>query len=238
MYTLIFLFIVGATPHQAVDADRDGFPDAAELKTSADRHNFRRWFVTIALSRHLNPQDDVRDCAGLVLYSYREALKSHDEDWRAQFGELLDPSIPEIAAFHYPKVPYIGTEIFRLADGPYEPGDRERGKLGNFADVPHLMNYHTVKLTRRLDDGVRPGDLLFFTPKDKSSHVMIYLQIKGEPHLLYHTGPGDYEYSGEETPGEMRLVKFETLMSLDEGTWRPDEANPAFAGFYRFKILD
>lgn len=232
MYALVFLFLVGVTPHQPIDSDRDGFPDAAELATDADRHNFRRWFTNIALSRHLDPRDDVEDCAGLVIYAYREALKEHDEPWRTGFGELLDPSIPEIQVFHYPKVPYIGTDIFRLAEGPYDKDDRKAGKLGNFADVPHLMGFHTAKLTKRLDDGVLPGDLLFFTPRGKQAHVMIYVELKGEPYVLYHTGPGGT------SDGEMRLVKIETLLALDEETWRPDEANPAFAGFYRFKILD
>ena len=237
MYALVLLFLVGTTPHQPTDADCDGFPDAAELRLDADRHNFRRWFVTVALSRHLNPRDDVSDCAGLVIYAYREALKEHNEPWRAEFGELLDPSIPEITAFHYPKVPYIGTDIFRLAEGPYQPDDRETGKLGNFADVPHLMEHHTVKLTRRLEEGVLPGDLMFFTPRGKQTHVMIYVELKGEPYVLYHTGPGGSS-SGDAPAGEMRLVKLKTLLALDEETWRPDEANPAFAGFYRFKILD
>jgi uncharacterized protein YfaT (DUF1175 family) len=227
MHGLVLFFLVA--PHQPIDADCDGFPDAAELGLDADRHNFRRWFVAIALSRHLNPQDDVSDCAGLVLYAYREALKEHDESWRREFGELLDSSIPEITAFHYPDIPYIGTDIFRLAQGPYECTDREAGK--------HLMEYHTVKLTRRLDDQVLPGDLMFFTPRGKQAHVMIYVELKGEPYALYHTGPGGGS-STDAQAGEMRLVKFETLLALNEETWRPDEANPAFAGFYRFKILD
>ena len=237
MHALVFLFLVGVTPHQPTDADYDGFPDAAELRLDADRHNFRRWFTNIALSRHLNPRDDVEDCAGLVIYAYREALKEHNESWRREFGELLDPSIPEITAFHYPKVPYIGTDIFRLAEGPYQKSDREAGKLGNFADVPHLMEHHTVKLTRRLEEGVLPGDLMFFTPRGKQAHVMIYVELKGKPYVLYHTGPGDGA-SFEEANGEMRLVKLKTLLALNEETWRPDEDNPAFAGFYRFKILD
>jgi len=231
MNILLLLLVVSVSPHEPYDADADGFPDAAELHQDADRQAFRRWFVTIALSRHLNPTDDVTDCANLVMYSYREALKEHDEEWRARFGELLDPSIPEIAAFHYPKVPYIGTDIFRVADGAYEKGDREAGRLGNFANVVHLMEHHTVRVARGLGDGVLPGDLLFFTPRDKQAHVMIYVELKAEPYALYHTGPGGA------SEGEMRLVKLQTLMALDDETWRPHEANPAFAGFYRFKIL-
>ncbi len=231
-FPLFYLCIFVQTPHEARDRDSDGFPDAAELREPSDRTNFRKWFSTIALSRYLDPTKDIVDCADLVRYSYREALCKHDESWRQKFGELLNPGIPELETFNYPDVPYIGTDIFRLSAGPYAPDDKKLGKLGNFADVKHLMLYHTKPLGRSRGEGVLPGDLLFFTPKGHPSHVMIYLEIRGEPYLIYHTGPG------EKDKGEMRLVKFETLMSLDDETWRPDVKNPSFAGFYRFKILD
>lgn len=229
---LFHLWLCSQTPHEARDKDSDGFPDAAELRETSDRTNFRKWFSTIALSRYLDPTKDIVDCADLVRYSYREALCKHDEAWRQKFGELLNPGIPELETFNYPDIPYIGTDIFRLSDGPYTPDDKKNGRLGNFADVKHLMLYHTEPLGRSRGEGVLPGDLLFFTPKGHPSHVMIYLEIRGEPYLIYHTGPG------EKDKGEMRLVKFETLMSLDDETWRPDAKNPSFAGFYRFKILD
>lgn len=238
MTFFLFLLLLGSGPHQAVDADADGFPDAAELRSAADRRNFRRWFTCIALSRYLNQTDEVKDCADLVRYAYREALKDHTDDWHEHFGELLDASIPEIRAFHYPEVPYIGTDIFRTAEGAYDPRDRSTGKLGNFADVPHLRRFHTVEVGRRREDGAKSGDLLFFAPQGRESHVMIYVVLEGEPYLLYHTGPGDSSSAEEADKGEMRLVRFETLMSLSDETWRPDLGNTAFVGFYRFKILD
>ncbi len=223
---------VSLGPHKPQDKDQDGFPDAAELQSTSDRANFRRWFVAIALSSYENPRDEIGDCAGLVRFAYREALKAHDAGWREGFGDLLDPSIPEIKAFHYPDVPFIGTDIFRLAPGSYNNFDRAEGRFGNFADVPHLMRYHTRFLGRTLSSGIQQGDLLFFTPHGNPTHVMIYLEIGGEPYLLYHTGPGD------EDEGSMRLVRFQTLSALEDENWRPDEQNPSFAGFYRFKILD
>ncbi|MBN2380158.1 DUF1175 family protein [candidate division WOR-3 bacterium] len=231
MAFFLFLVFLGSGSNQPVDKDADGFPDEAELQSDADRRNFRRWFTTIALSRYLEPSDEVKDCADLVRYAYREALREHDEDWYREFGKLLDRSIPEITAFHYPDVPYIGTDIFRIADGAYQSTDRAEGKLGNFADVPHLRRFHTVELGRE-KAGVKAGDLLFFAPQGRESHVMIYVVVEGEPYLLYHTGPG------EEDEGEMRLIKYETLMRIADETWRPDPANPAFVGFYRFKTID
>lgn len=230
---VLISLLLASLPHQPADADRDGFPDAAELGTGSDRNNFRRWFTSIALSRYLEPSGKITDCAGLVCYAYREALKEHSASWRNNIGNLTDQTIPEIEAFSYPKVPYIGTDIFRLAQGVYKDEDRKEGKLGNFADTEHLMNHHTFHLCRDHGEGVLPGDLLFFTPRDVASHVMIYTEIEGESYLVYHTGPGE---EGEK--GEMRLVRFETLLAIEDETWRPVVDNPEFAGFSRFKILD
>src|SRR5712692_8491076 len=65
-----------------VDSDNDGIPDVAELRTFQDRESFRRWFSSIAemqfyqLSEQWNV--DQRDCAGLVRFAMREALRRHD----------------------------------------------------------------------------------------------------------------------------------------------------------------
>src|SRR5262245_28639129 len=67
------------------DSDNDGIPDAAELRSSDDRDSFRRWFAYIAemqfykLSNAWN--EDQRDCAGLVRFAWREALRGHDRTW-------------------------------------------------------------------------------------------------------------------------------------------------------------
>src|SRR5215475_1797039 len=73
------------------DSDDDGVPDAAELRSSDDRDSFRRWFAYIAemqfykLSEAWN--EDQRDCAGLVRFAWREALRAHDRAWYQMMGE-------------------------------------------------------------------------------------------------------------------------------------------------------
>ncbi|HEV8587884.1 MAG TPA: DUF1175 family protein, partial [Pyrinomonadaceae bacterium] len=51
------------------DADNDGIPDFAELRTFEDRENFRRWFTAIAETQFYQLSDqwkrEQRDCAGL-----------------------------------------------------------------------------------------------------------------------------------------------------------------------------
>src|SRR5262245_55379277 len=92
--TLLLMTLACSSPPQArratkaisfEDADRDGLPDGAQLWSLEDRNNFRRWFTAIAeqqfyaLSDAWNP--DQRDCAGLVRFAYREALRRHDRAW-------------------------------------------------------------------------------------------------------------------------------------------------------------
>src|SRR5262249_52636869 len=52
------------------DSDGDGIPDVAELHSSDDRANFRRWFAYIGEMQFYKLSDawkaDQRDCAGLV----------------------------------------------------------------------------------------------------------------------------------------------------------------------------
>lgn len=61
------------------DSDEDGFPDSVELSRE-DAERFRNWFVRIAESQFVKPNSywnpTERDCAGLIRYSYREALKN------------------------------------------------------------------------------------------------------------------------------------------------------------------
>ncbi|MEI6157471.1 MAG: DUF1175 family protein, partial [Atribacterota bacterium] len=85
------------------DSDHDGFPDVSELPTESDRMVFRDLFVNIARSQ-IHQESELwqdKDCAGLVRFAYREALKRHDESWFHSFQSVLDQSA-DITAYHYP----------------------------------------------------------------------------------------------------------------------------------------
>ena len=84
------------------DSDHDGIPDGAELSSSTDRENFRGWFTAIAemqfyeMSGAWNAEQ--RDCAGLVRFAWREALRRHDNEWFGRMGagyEALAPDVNE-----------------------------------------------------------------------------------------------------------------------------------------------
>ena len=67
------------------DSFGDGTPDFLRLTDPADRAAFRQWFTLIADYQAIRPRSElppeITDCAGLLRYSYREALKRHDDSW-------------------------------------------------------------------------------------------------------------------------------------------------------------
>ena len=98
----------------------DGTPDFARLTDPADQAAFRRWFTLIAEYKSARPQADVpveiTDCASLLRFSYREALKRHDESWFQTTGIQIAAPPGEIRAWNYPHSP-LGTALFRVKPG-------------------------------------------------------------------------------------------------------------------------
>jgi len=234
-----------------IDLDADGLPDAAELGSATDRARFRAWFCAIAESQYYKIWDgwipEQRDCAGLVRFAMREALVRHDAAWLARAGRLLLRSgIPDVAAFLYPEIPFLGTKIFRV-----RPPSRGTGEDGSyfsiddfspFASARIVMNHNCVFLGRGLaglaEAGIlEEGDLLFFDQddldveeSDEAMHVMIYLGLRdNEETLVYHTG--------DPVSGVVRKLGLRTLMRHPDPRWHPDAANPRFLGAYRLALI-
>src|ERR1035441_9852563 len=65
------------------DSFGDGTPDFLRLKDPADQAAFRKWFTLIADYQAIRPKAgvpaEITDCAGLLRYAYREALKRSEE---------------------------------------------------------------------------------------------------------------------------------------------------------------
>ncbi len=202
------------------DYDNDGFPDICELY-GEDTVSFRNWFVALAIDQKANHSDlwKERDCSGLVRFSYRESLKSHDSSWIEKSG-ISGVYTQDIKAYNYPNVPVIGTNLFY--DGENFVG---------FADARHLLLFNTERVSRERDRNVKKGDIAFFYhPQDIQFpyHVMIYT---GDG-FIYHTGPT------EEDEGYLRLWNYEDYLRAAPLTWLPVKENPNFLGFYKFKILN
>jgi len=227
----------------SADSDSDGLPDRAELRSVDDRESFRRWFAAIAEMQFYKASaewnKDQRDCAGLIRFAWREALRKHDRLWFQRMGAEYEPVTSDVKAYSSAPNP-LGEKLFRTDFGSYRESDVSSGKFSEFADARTLKNFNCVFLGKDRRR-VERGDLLFFQQpfvQEFPYHAMIFL---GEPlresegaadWVVYHTGSSP---SGE---GVMKKVRLSVLDHHPDKRWRPIESNPNFLGFYRLKILD
>ena len=225
------------------DSDNDGIPDAAELQSFADRESFRRWFALIAEMQFYQLSDqwnaEQRDCAGLVRFAWREALRRHDRAWFLRMGTAYEAIATDVKSYNLENNP-LGDKLFRTDFGSYKSTDLPDGKFSEFADARTLKNFNCVFIGRDRRRA-QPGDLLFFYQpwvQKFPYHVMIFL---GEPRVasggnadwvVYHTG------SSPTDQGAVKKVELSVLDHHPDPRWRPLEGNRNFLGFYRLKILD
>ncbi len=232
----------GGTKAPAVWEDHwgDGFPEGARFKSGQDRERFTRWITFLAESQfyHQAPaaREEVRDCAALIRFAYRQALVPHSAAWRRSLGLLYEPGFGDIAEFAYPDWP-LGRGLFRTRPGPFRPDDLAGGAFGEFADSATLLHFNSFFVSRDLGSA-RPGDLLFFfQPGERQPyHAMLfigpsYFQPAGSDWIVYHTG----DLNGQS--GEVREVRATVLAQHPDPRWRPFVANPRFLGVYRFNLL-
>lgn len=224
------------------DLDHDGLPDAAELKTFNDRENFRRWFTWLAEMQFYKTSDswntEQRDCAGLVRFAWREALRPHDRAWFQRMGENYQPIAANVSV-GLDSEP-LREKLFRTAPGTYDPRDLATGKFAEFADAQTLKHFNTTFISRDREQA-RPGDLLFFYQPYVQKfpyHVMIFLgsaRVADEgahDWVVYHTG------ASPENGGEVKKVRLAVLDHHPNKRWRPIISNSNFLGFYRLKLLE
>jgi hypothetical protein len=225
-------------PPDLSDSFGDGTPDFLRLNSEADRDAFRRWFTFLAEAQYFRPapETDIGDCAALLRFAYREALRRHDGVWAAGLSLPLPPPIPAVTSYAYPHTT-LGATIFRIRSGPFVAGNLHDGSFAEFADGRSLRQFNTYLVAHELR-WAQPGDLLFFRQfgQDSPYHAMIYLgrsQLRpdAETYVVYHTGPiGD-------SPGEIRRPSLRELLAHPEARWHPVRDNPAFLGVYRWNIL-
>ena len=217
------------------DRFHDGTPDFLRLTDPADQAAFRRWFALIAAYQAIRPRNEVppeiADCAGLLRYSYREALKRHDESWFQATGIEIAVPPGEIRAWSYPHTA-LGTALFRVKAGGFEAGDLDGGAFAQFADAKTLVERNAYFVSRDVRTAL-PGDLLFYRQFGQSSpwHSMIVVRTGAGAEVVYHTGPDHGK------PGELRRVLLSELLSHPQPEWRPVPGNPNFLGVFRWNIL-
>jgi len=224
------------------DSNSNGLPDAMELRSFEDRQSFRRWFTAIAEMQFYGPSSEwnpsQRDCAGLVRFAVREALRRHDRAWFQRMGPAYETIAADVRAYTLETSP-LGEKIFRTREGGFNKSDLDDRTFSEFADARTLKNYNCVFVGRNRDLA-RPGDLLFFYQpwvQKFPYHLMIFI---GQPRqasegradwVVYHTG------SSPEDEGTIKKVRLATLDHHPDKRWRPIDANPNYLGFFRLKIL-
>ena len=213
----------------------DGTPDFLRLTDPADQTAFRQWFTAIADYQAIRPRAEVpaeiSDCASLLRYAYREALKRHDDTWFAATGIEIAALPGEIGAWRYPETP-LGAGLFRARPGSVEPEDAANGAFAQFADAKTLVERNAYFVSRDVRQA-EPGDLLFYRQFGQSSpwHSMIVTQVGRQAAVVYDT---EIDHG---KPGDLRRMALVELLDHPQHQWRPVEANPNFLGVYRRNIL-
>jgi uncharacterized protein YfaT (DUF1175 family) len=215
---LVFAVLVAASVVAVADTPR---------LAGQDRTAFIQWFVLIADAQFEHASPEIADCAALVRYAYREALRPHSPEWARRTGLTFVPRYPDVQSG--PKPGAGGWPLFRTAAGA-DP------RYAEFADARTLVTLNT-RLVGRDAAEARPGDLLYFRRPGapQPDHVMVVVGRSvfdaGDDWVVYHTGPDGA------SPGEVRKVSLAVLQRHPTPTWRPTPANPAFAGVFRWTLL-
>ena len=121
---------------------------------------FRAWFVLLADAQFEHAAPDVTDCAALVRFAFREALRAHTPEWRRRIGLPFAPSFPDVRSA--PRADPGGWPLFRVADAP--------PRYGEFADARTIVSLNAVPVGRDVSR-LRPGDLLYFRQPRKPNPI-------------------------------------------------------------------
>ncbi|MGD9905903.1 MAG: DUF1175 family protein [Vicinamibacterales bacterium] len=192
-----------------------------------DRAAFRQWFVLVADAQFEQRAPEVTDCAALVRYAFREALRPHSPEWARRTGLTFVPRFADVRSGPAPGPD--GWPLFRTAAGDHP-------RYGEFADAQTLVRLNS-RLIARDAAQARPGDLLYFRRAGavQPDHLMVFVGPSafdpGGDWVVYHTGP-----DGDDA-GEVRKVRLSDLHRHPSPTWRPIPGNQTFVGVFRLDLL-
>jgi uncharacterized protein YfaT (DUF1175 family) len=198
------------------------------LADDGDREAFRSWFVLLADMQFERRSAEVTDCASLVRFAMREALRAHTPEWARTVALPFTPHFPDVGSA--PRGGAAGMPLFQVnATGA--------SRYAEFADARTIVSRNTRPLGRDVSRAL-PGDLLYFRQPEQQQpdHLMVmvgrsYFESDGTDWVVYHTGPSSND------PGEVRKVRLTTLRQHPSARWRPVAGNPAFVGVFRLSAL-
>lgn len=198
------------------------------LSDEADRAAFREWFVLLADAAYYKRVPEIGDCASLVRYAAREALRPHTPEWLRRGGLPLTPAVADVR--DRPIASGDHLPLFRIAADPHAP-------YVEFADAKTLVRFN-ARFVARDAGALRPGDLVYYQQPSQHTpdHLMIYVgESRFDPaasdFVVYHTGPTD-----DGRPGEMRKVRLADLLKHPAPRWRPLPSNANFVGVFRLTL--
>jgi uncharacterized protein YfaT (DUF1175 family) len=237
---LLLAGLIAAESPDLGDRFGDGTPEFLRLYSQSDRRAFRHWFAFLAESQYYRQPGrrpaEINDCAALIRFAYREALREHDGAWASDLDLDAVPSEASVRRFTWPHTP-LGAALFRVRSGPFVPSDLKSGAFAQFADASTLQQFNTHFVTRDINLA-QPGDLLFYRQIEQNMpfHAMIYLgrsnfEEKPDAWIVYHTGPIAH------AAGEIRRPTVAELLRHPSPRWRPNIGNGNFLGVYRWNIL-
>lgn len=182
--------------------------------------------VAFSQSKKLSPawEPAQQDCAGLVRFAYREALKERTADQlkRIALGSKL----------HLPPVSFAARRIFPFYPKIWSTADglEPKRSFSFFADGETLVGYNFVHKSDSPEDA-RPGDLLVYhkgLDAREPYHLMMVGEGRREPVAVYHNGARGADAG-------VRVVPLGDLYKSPDSTWIPVRANPQFLGVYQWK---
>lgn len=207
------------------------YPEELILNTENDKKSFKYWFTTLAkMQFKKDAQWTALDCAGLIRYSFCEALKKHDSKWFSARQKISDVEIQDVVKYNYPNIPILGTKIFQIDCRDNEDSiiRYKENCYSNFADASRLKD-NSLSFITRLKKAQKADIIFYLNDSDPKwpYHTMIYL---GNDEVIYHNG-------GEGNEGLIKHLTLTQLSKHPNKLWHPNEENPNFLGFYRWKIL-
>jgi hypothetical protein len=222
------------TPQEVREYQKNEEPKPEQEETTFvppfDEKALRLAVTRLALyqTKKISPkwEEAQRDCAGLVRFAYREAIRLRSPEDGRKLG------IPDV--LHLPVVSDFTRAVFADISHLWQMGiDREgKPRFGAFADAETLIGYNFRKKARDLASA-RNGDLLVFQKaleNDEPYHLMIFVKDRTGSLAVYHNG-------AEREEAQVRIVSIADLLQSPDPVWIPTADNPHFLGVYEWNRL-